>query len=161
MAGWKGADKAGYLLQSVLGEHVQSGQRVWDVGCGAGRLGLAALKAGAAHAVLSDVDTLALADARHNAQRLGMAEQVTLLGADACAAEVEADLIVCNPDFGSSVVDRAMLTRLAETAPQVKGAGLLVVGNRHHGLEKALSKGYRQVSEIAGDAAFQVVLCRA
>ncbi len=61
-------------------ERLASGiPRVVDVGCGSGILSLAALKLGAGRAVGVDVDPVAVAVARQNAARNGLADRFTAL----------------------------------------------------------------------------------
>jgi ribosomal protein L11 methyltransferase len=76
-----------------------AGQRVADLGCGSGLLALAALRLGAARAVASDIDPLAVRASRANADLNGLALPVAagsvqaieeLLGGE------PADLLLCN-----------------------------------------------------------------
>lgn len=55
------------LLLGLLSERIDGGERVLDVGCGSGALGLAALELGAAHAVGVDVKPEAVEASRRNA----------------------------------------------------------------------------------------------
>jgi len=59
-----------------LEAHVRAGDVVLDYGCGSGILGIAALKLGAARAVATDIDTLALDAARYNSRVNGVALEV-------------------------------------------------------------------------------------
>jgi 16S rRNA (guanine(966)-N(2))-methyltransferase RsmD len=80
--GWKvrpTSDRAREAIFSVLGERV-GGARVLDLYCGTGALAIEALSRGAAHATLVDRDTRA---AVGNIERLGLAERVELVRADA------------------------------------------------------------------------------
>jgi precorrin-6B methylase 2 len=72
-----------------------AGRRVIDVGCGSGILAVAALKLGAAHAVAIDHDPQALLATRENAARNGVADRLTVIGADAPPPE-RADVAVAN-----------------------------------------------------------------
>ena len=81
----------------------EPGQRVLDLGCGCGVVGLlAAKKCGAENVWLVDVDPLAVAIARENAQRNGV-PQVTCLVSDGLSAlDVTGfDLILSNPPYQS------------------------------------------------------------
>jgi ribosomal protein L11 methyltransferase len=59
-----------------LESHVGPGDVVIDYGCGSGILGIAALKLGAARAVATDIDPLALDAARYNSRVNGVALEV-------------------------------------------------------------------------------------
>jgi ribosomal protein L11 methyltransferase len=97
-----------------------AGRRVIDVGCGSGILAIAALKLGAAGAVAIDHDPQALLATRENAARNGVADRLTILGADAPPPE-PADVVVANILAGT----------LIELAPQivamVRPGGLLAL----------------------------------
>ncbi len=57
------------LVLAWLERHVRDGDTVLDYGCGSGILAIAAMKLGAARAVATDIDPLALDAARYNSQR--------------------------------------------------------------------------------------------
>ncbi len=65
---------------SVLGveQVVTPGDRVFDVGTGSGILAIAALRLGATHADCVDVETVAVRATRENAERNGVADQVSV-----------------------------------------------------------------------------------
>ena len=86
-----------------------AGRRVIDVGCGSGILAIAALKLGAAGAVAIDHDPQALLATRENAARNGVADRLTVLGADA-PPPAPADVVVANILAGT----------LIELAPQIE-----------------------------------------
>jgi ribosomal protein L11 methyltransferase len=72
-----GAHPTTQLLLEALATRLQGGETVLDVGCGSGVLALAAVRMGAASAVGIDVDPAAVAATRANAERNGLAPQVT------------------------------------------------------------------------------------
>ncbi len=74
------------------------GQRVFDVGTGSGVLSFVLLQHGAASVVATDVDPRALACARENAARLGLADRFEAVELDGFP-EGRADLVVCNPPW--------------------------------------------------------------
>jgi len=86
-----------------------AGRRVIDVGCGSGILAIAARKLGAAGAVAIDHDPQALLATRENAARNGVADRLTVLGADA-PPPAPADVVVANILAGT----------LIELAPQIE-----------------------------------------
>ena len=61
------------LCLAWLERNIRAGQSVIDYGCGSGILAIAALKLGAASAIATDVDPLALEAARYNSGRNGVA----------------------------------------------------------------------------------------
>ncbi len=87
------------------------GRRVFDVGTGTGVLAFLLLQRGAASAVGTDVEPRAVACARENAERLGLASRFTALERPLFPDGV-ADLVVCNPPWipepPKNRVDRAV-----------------------------------------------------
>ena len=64
-----------HLLEELL-KRIAGGERILDVGCGSGILGLCALKLGAAGVVAVDIEPGAVEAARHNAQLNGMSHRM-------------------------------------------------------------------------------------
>jgi ribosomal protein L11 methyltransferase len=64
------------LCLAWLEKNVRAGDSVLDYGCGSGILGIAALKLGAARAIATDIDPLALEAASYNSQRNAVALEV-------------------------------------------------------------------------------------
>ncbi len=87
------------------------GKRVFDVGTGTGVLGFLLLQRGATSVVATDIEPRAVACARENAERLGLADRFEALEAD-LFPEGKADLVVCNPPWipepPKNRVDRAV-----------------------------------------------------
>lgn len=67
-----------------------------DVGCGTGILALAGLTLGAGHAAVLDIDPVALAAARHNAQLNGLERQLEILEMDVAALDRRFPLVLAN-----------------------------------------------------------------
>ena len=88
-----------------------AGKRVFDIGTGTGVLSFLLLQRGAANAVGTDVDPRAIACARENAERLGLAGRFQAQEKDLFPDGV-ADLVVCNPPWipepPKNRVDRAV-----------------------------------------------------
>jgi methylase of polypeptide subunit release factors len=84
-----------------------TGKTVFDIGTGTGILGLVALQRGAKSVVATDVEPRAVACARDNAARLGLAGRMTV-AERALFPEGRADLVLCNPPW----VPHAPKTRL-------------------------------------------------
>jgi len=70
----------------------------FDIGTGTGVLAAVLARRGVAHIVATDQDPRALACARENIARLGLAEQVEVIQAD-LFPEGRAPLVVCNPPW--------------------------------------------------------------
>jgi SAM-dependent methyltransferase len=127
------------LLLSL--SHVK-GKRVFDVGTGTGVLSFLLLQRGAESVVATDCDARAVACARENAERLGLARRFQVLEAD-LFPEGKADLVISNPPWipepPKNRVDRAVfdednlfLRRFLEGLPAhlaPGGEGLLLLSN--------------------------------
>jgi methylase of polypeptide subunit release factors len=83
----------------------------WDIGTGTGVLAAMLARRGLQHIVATDQDPRALACARDNLARLGVAQQVQVLQADLFPPG-KAHLIVCNPPWlparAGSPIERAV-----------------------------------------------------
>ncbi|WP_224242459.1 methyltransferase [Hyalangium gracile] len=118
------------------------GKRVFDVGTGTGVLSFLLLQRGAESVVATDCDSRAVACARENAERLGLARRFQAMEAD-LFPEGQADLVVSNPPWipepPKNRVDRAVfdednrfLQRFLEGLPShlaPGGEGLLLLSN--------------------------------
>jgi len=71
------------LCLQILDSLPLQGRSVIDYGCGSGILALAALKLGAASAIVVDLDPQALLATRENARRNGVSSAITVLGTEA------------------------------------------------------------------------------
>lgn len=98
---------------------VKAGDVVYDLGCGDGRVVIAAVRAGAARGVCVDVDPQRIAESRENAERAGVADRVRFEVAKASEYPREGyDLICffdCLHDMGHP--DRALRHAAAALAP--------------------------------------------
>jgi len=61
---------------------VHAGDVVYDLGCGDGRVVIAAVRAGAARGVCVDIDALKIAEAKKNAIAAGVADRIRFATAD-------------------------------------------------------------------------------
>jgi ribosomal protein L11 methyltransferase len=138
-----GAHPSTLLVLEALVEVVAGGERVLDVGCGSGILGLAALALGAGEALAVDIDPAARATTVANAERNGLAGRVTV----AEAVSGRHDLVVANlllPDHralapavaaavsrGGTLVVSGVLAEQREAMVGAYGAaGLVLEGER-------------------------------
>lgn len=74
------------------------GLRAMDIGTGTGVLAAVLARRGIQHVLATDLNPRAVACARENIERLGLADQVTVQQAD-LFPEGRADLVVCNPPW--------------------------------------------------------------
>ncbi|MBU8897177.1 methyltransferase [Corallococcus sp. H22C18031201] len=129
-------------VELLLALPAPKGLRVFDVGTGTGVLSLLLLQRGAASAVATDCDSRAVACARENAERLGLAQRFQVAQADLFPPG-QADRVVCNPPWipepPKNRVDRAVfdedsqfLRRFLEGLPDALapgGEGLLLLSD--------------------------------
>ncbi|HSD42966.1 MAG TPA: 50S ribosomal protein L11 methyltransferase [Burkholderiales bacterium] len=110
------------LCLQWLERHVRPASSVLDYGCGSGILAIAAMKFGARAAVGVDVDPVAVAAARENAARNGVA--VRFVGTDAPLA-LAADLVVANILANPLKVLAPVLAAHCRSGGRVALAGIL------------------------------------
>lgn len=109
------------LVEEVV-DRIGGGERVLDVGCGSGILGLCALKLGAASVVAVDLKPDAVAAAQRNAQANGMACRMDATLAAVDHIEGPFDVVLAN-------IARAGIVELAsELVSHVSPGGWLAVG---------------------------------
>lgn len=142
---------------------VAGAQRIVDLGCGNGALGIqAALLNPQAQLTFVDESHAALASARSNfAQACPQREAQFVLGDGLLdASPGSADLVLCNPPFHQQqVIGDEIAMRLFQQARRALGeAGeLWVVGNRHLGYHVKLRRFFSQVTQAGGDSKFVVL----
>jgi ribosomal protein L11 methyltransferase len=109
------------LVLEQLVVRITGGERVLDVGCGSGVLGLCALRLGASCVVATDIKPEAVDATRRNATLNGMARQVDATRAPLAEIDGSFDVVVAN-------VGRAALVELApELVARVSPDGWLAV----------------------------------
>ena len=103
-------------------EYVTPEMTVLDVGTGSGILGISAVKLGAKEAIMTDIDTVAVLSAKHNAEINGVADSCRIVKADLIdGVEGIADLAVAN-------IMAEILVRLAsDISVQLKKDGILIM----------------------------------
>lgn len=111
------------LLLHELARRVTGGERVLDVGCGSGVLGLAALRLGASGAVGVDIEAAAIEATRRNAVLNGLDRRLDARLMPLAAVEGRYDVIVAN--IGSTVLVDLGPDLVARLAP---GGWLAVSG---------------------------------
>ena len=98
------------LLEAIEGR-IRGGERVLDVGCGSGVLGLGALRLGASAVVAVDTDGRAVESVRRNAVLNGMRERVDARPVPLAAIDGFFDVVVANIGWSA----------LVELAPELVG----------------------------------------
>jgi len=150
------------LIEAV---QLMPGDRVLDLGCGYGAVGVALAASNAdTRITMVDVNERAVLCAQKNAVRNGVAKQVEIMqrdGLSGLAPEVDFSVIACNPPIraGKETVYRL----LAEAAQKLTREGrLYVVIQKKQGADSAL-RYLRdlslQVAIIAKEGGYRVYLC--
>ncbi len=116
-----GRHPATRLVIDELVERINGGERVLDVGCGSGVLGLCALRLGASRVVAVDIKADAVEATRRNAALNGMEERLAVTLAPVGEIEETFDIVVAN-------IGRAAVVGLApELIDRVAPGGWLAV----------------------------------
>ncbi len=139
------------------------GQRIIDLGCGNGALGIRAAQLNPdAQLVFVDESHAAVASARLNFSRAfpgRSAEFVVCDGLTDMAAD-SAGLVLCNPPFHQqqAVGDEAAKRLFAQSSEVLDAQGsLMVVGNRHLGYHVKLRANFDKVEQLAANPKFVVL----
>jgi putative methylase len=125
------------------------GKTVLDLGCGTGRLALAASYLGAQHVVGVDIDKIAIKTATENSQKAGVKTNVQWIAGDINAITGSFDTVLQNPPFG--VQKRAADRKFLEKALEVGNAVYSLHNHPHTDKQlikrlKAASGGLLQVA---------------
>ncbi len=101
-------------------------QRLIDYGCGSGILAIAGLLLGAAHAVATDIDPVALAAARTNAEQNGLdSDRLQLCLPSQLSPDCQADIVLANILAGPLASLAPELTRLTRPRGRLVLSGIL------------------------------------
>jgi 16S rRNA (guanine1207-N2)-methyltransferase len=156
-------DDATAMLVTAL--DIEPDERVLDLGCGAGILGMVgATLASNSVAVLVDADAYALDLARRNCERNDI-QNVRIQAADVIdtIADERFDVVICNPPFHQRHEQSSGLAeRFMQGARSVLDSGgrLYFVANRFLPYESRLEALFSNVSEVAGDNRYKVLLAK-
>jgi ribosomal protein L11 methyltransferase len=98
-----------------------------DVGCGSGILGISAVKLGAKHAYLTDIDPVAVDSANHNGALNGVAEKITVSHSNLLDENhVTGDVILAN-------ITAEVLVLLSPSIPKyLKEGGVVILSGIIH-----------------------------
>jgi len=157
---WRGLDEGTRLLLEVL--RVADDERVLDVGCGYGPIGVwAARQAQRGHVTMVDVDVLAVRSARESLRLNGVTNAEVVLGDGARAAGGRTfTLVVSNPPFHSGhstdLQVAAGFIREAQALLERRGR-LVVVANRFLPYERLMRDWFRHVRVLADTRRYWVL----
>ncbi|MBC7317474.1 MAG: methyltransferase, partial [Chloroflexi bacterium] len=156
-----GLDEGTRLLLSALTVHPDD--RVLDVGCGYGIIGMvAAMRRPSASVTMVDADLLAVACARETLRRNGLAETVRVVlgdGPQALGGE-RFTLIVSNPPFhaGHEVTLDIAHSFVAEAFEALEMRGrLILVANRFLPYHRAMEATFGEVEVLAQTSLYRVL----
>ncbi|MEP1595589.1 MAG: class I SAM-dependent methyltransferase, partial [Halieaceae bacterium] len=138
-------------------------QRITDLACGNGVLGIAALRAGLSEALIAcDESAMAVACARINiSEHASDADATVVHGDGLLEVGASSDLILCNPPFHQQqTVDDETGKRLLEQAAarMPTGGRLCIVANRHLNYQQILRRRFGQVELFAENRKFRIWL---
>ncbi len=156
-------DRGSRLLLSAL-DQLHPPQRLADLGCGNGLLGISAARRWPeARVYFSDDSYMAVASAEQN-WRHNLSSPLAQFAADDCLSYYEGDafdLILCNPPFHQEqqIGDHIARQMFRHAFDNLKPGGqLCVVGNRHLGYHITLKRLFGKTTVIASDSKFVVLL---
>ena len=151
-------DGTAFLLGQL---RVRPGERVLDIGCGWGALGLAAARKGAGQVDLIDSSLTAIAATQRNIAAAGLTN-ARAMPSDALSAVIgeRYDLIITNPPFhaGKMVNYDAAGAFIAGARELLTSRGrLLLVANAFIRYERAMQERYGTVEIVAEDRRYHVL----
>jgi 16S rRNA (guanine1207-N2)-methyltransferase len=155
-----GVDDATTMLIEAL--EVMPGDRVADLGCGSGVVGMVAARlAPNVQVTMTDADAYALELARRNCAHNEIAS-ITIVAADVAdtIAEQRFTVVACNPPFHQRherAPDLAQRFMRAAAALLEPGGRAYFVANRFQPYERLLSALFGNVAEVEGDERYKVL----
>ncbi len=122
MAFGTGEHETTSMCLKLLQEYLTPDSVCIDVGCGSGILGISAIKLGARHAYLTDIDYVAVKSATHNSEINGVSDRVTVAHADLLNdVSIKGDIMLAN-------ITAEILCGLAPSIPKnLKEGGVLIL----------------------------------
>lgn len=156
-------DRGSRLLLATLGE-LKPPQRLADLGCGNGLLGImAGRRWPSAQLHFFDESYMAVDSARHNVQSNLNNSNAHFYATDCLHGVGDGgfDTVLCNPPFHQEqqIGDHIARQMFADSHRHLRPGGqLCVVGNRHLGYHKILGKRFASCEVLSSDAKFVVLL---
>lgn len=122
MAFGTGEHETTSMCAELMQEYVTPDSVCIDVGCGSGILGISAVKLGAKKAYLTDIDTIAVASAKHNCELNGVADKTVVAHSNLLDdTEIQGDVMLAN-------ITGEILCLLAPSIPKnLKKDGVLIL----------------------------------
>ena len=122
MAFGTGEHETTSMCIELIEEYLTENSAVLDIGTGSGILGISAIKLGANKAVMTDIDTVAVKSAIHNAEINGVKDKCEIIQSDLIAGVSDiADIAVAN-------IMAEILVRLTDDIGcQLKNGGTLIL----------------------------------
>ncbi len=158
MAFGTGEHETTSMCIELIEEYAKKETVVMDIGTGSGILGIAAVKLGAKHAVMTDIDQVAVLSARHNAEINGVKNYCDIIKSDLINGVNDVcDLAVAN-------IMAEILVRLTDDiSVQLKKQGLLIMSGI---IKKRLdfviksfeSKGFKLIKTVCKGEWYAVVM---
>jgi 16S rRNA (guanine1207-N2)-methyltransferase len=160
---WDHLDEATALVAEVM--HVEPGDTVLDIGCGAGALGtLAGLCSGDARVLMLDADVEAVRSARRTATAAGLVHaEVRTSDVGAAAAGEQFDVVVTNPPFhvGKATDLHVPMQFIADALASLRvGGRMYLVANRTLPYERAVEAKFGSVETLHDGVRFKVLSAR-
>lgn len=157
---WQHLDEASIILADTM--DIAPGERVLDLGCGAGPLGIvAALESQTGAVTLVDADSESVRCAKATVQALGLTQVSVLVSdiADAVSGNTY-DVVISNPPFHvGKYTDLAVPRQFIRDAFQAlrTGGRLLLVANRTLPYERVMSEQFGNVTTHVDGRRFKVL----
>lgn len=122
MAFGTGEHETTSMCVGLLQQYITPDSVCIDVGCGSGILGISAVKLGAKRAYLTDIDTVAVESAKHNARLNGVEDSVVVSRGNLLEnSEIKGDIVLAN-------ITADILENLAPSIPKnLKKGGTLIL----------------------------------
>jgi 16S rRNA (guanine1207-N2)-methyltransferase len=141
---------------------ITAGDRVLDLGCGAGIVGMAAAHRAAEIAVtMTDADAYALEAARANCERNGIRADIQAADVVDTITDRRFTVVACNPPFhqrGETSAELAVRFMRGAHSVLDPGGRAYFVANRFLTYESKLTEIFGNVIEVEGDEKYKVLL---
>lgn len=161
---WDAIDEGTSLLLDNL--EVLKGQKVWDVGCGYGVIGIYSALQGASKVLMTDINMLAILYTEKNIHRNNLKNLVYAEPGDCFSPSTfenhppPYDLIVSNPAFHQEhKVNTSMADNIIKTAPEILSSNgkLILVANRFLNYDRSMKQYFKVVKTIAETNKYHVL----